>query len=152
MALFMDIHSIEGIFSGTLAYLFNVYDGQVPFSEVVRDANRRGYTEPDPRDDLSGMDVARKLIILGRDALLLAGYKLVVPRGYEFDVSFLGKLATWVVYAAVALVLVTEEGTTWTLVLLWIGIALSLGAGAQYALRAWRHVRAGRDSPVEREP
>ncbi|MCC7462739.1 MAG: bifunctional aspartate kinase/homoserine dehydrogenase I [Gammaproteobacteria bacterium] len=61
------IRSIEGIFSGTLAYLFNVYDGSTPFSAIVRDARQRGYTEPDPRDDLSGMDVARKLIILGRE-------------------------------------------------------------------------------------
>jgi aspartokinase/homoserine dehydrogenase 1 len=62
-----EITSIEGIFSGTLAYLFNVYDGSVPFSQIVRDAKERGYTEPDPRDDLSGTDVARKLIILGRE-------------------------------------------------------------------------------------
>ncbi len=62
-----DITSIEGIFSGTLAYLFNVYDGTTAFSDIVRDARQRGYTEPDPRDDLSGMDVARKLIILGRE-------------------------------------------------------------------------------------
>jgi aspartokinase/homoserine dehydrogenase 1 len=62
-----DIASIEGIFSGTLAYLFNVYDGRTPFSEIVRDAKQRGYTEPDPRDDLSGTDVARKVIILGRE-------------------------------------------------------------------------------------
>ncbi|HEY8507447.1 MAG TPA: bifunctional aspartate kinase/homoserine dehydrogenase I, partial [Steroidobacteraceae bacterium] len=62
-----EITSIEGIFSGTLAYLFNVYDGKTAFSEIVRDAKQRGYTEPDPRDDLSGMDVARKLIILGRE-------------------------------------------------------------------------------------
>lgn len=62
-----EIESIEGIFSGTLAYLFNVYDGKVAFSEIVRDAKQRGYTEPDPRDDLSGTDVARKLIILGRE-------------------------------------------------------------------------------------
>ncbi|MFM2287825.1 MAG: Aspartokinase I/homoserine dehydrogenase [Pseudomonadota bacterium] len=61
------ISSIEGIFSGTLAYLFNVYDGSTPFSAIVRDAKQRGYTEPDPRDDLSGTDVARKLIILGRE-------------------------------------------------------------------------------------
>jgi aspartokinase/homoserine dehydrogenase 1 len=61
------IQSIEGIFSGTLAYLFNVYDGNTPFSAIVREAKQRGYTEPDPRDDLSGMDVARKLIILGRE-------------------------------------------------------------------------------------
>jgi aspartokinase/homoserine dehydrogenase 1 len=62
-----DITSVDGIFSGTLAYLFNVYDGTKPFSEIVREAKQRGYTEPDPRDDLSGMDVARKLIILGRE-------------------------------------------------------------------------------------
>lgn len=62
-----EIDSIEGIFSGTLAYLFNVYDGSVPFSEIVRSAKESGYTEPDPRDDLSGMDVARKLTILARE-------------------------------------------------------------------------------------
>ena len=62
-----EINSIEGIFSGTLAYLFNVYDGSVPFSSIVREAKQRGYTEPDPRDDLSGTDVARKLIILARE-------------------------------------------------------------------------------------
>jgi aspartokinase/homoserine dehydrogenase 1 len=61
------IDRIEGIFSGTLAYLFNVYDGSAPFSAIVREAKQRGYTEPDPRDDLSGTDVARKLIILGRE-------------------------------------------------------------------------------------
>ncbi len=61
------IDSIEGIFSGTLAYLFNVYDGSVPFSAIVREAKQRGYTEPDPRDDLSGTDFARKIIILARE-------------------------------------------------------------------------------------
>jgi aspartokinase/homoserine dehydrogenase 1 len=62
-----DLQRIEGIFSGTLAYLFNTWDGRQPFSEVVRQAKSLGYTEPDPRDDLSGLDVARKLIILGRE-------------------------------------------------------------------------------------
>jgi bifunctional aspartokinase / homoserine dehydrogenase 1 len=62
-----EVQSVEGILSGTLAYLFNVYDGSAGFSEIVRDARRRGYTEPDPRDDLSGIDVARKLTILGRE-------------------------------------------------------------------------------------
>ena len=62
-----DIKSIEGIFSGTLAYLFNVYDGSSSFSNIVQEARTRGFTEPDPRDDLSGMDVARKLIILARE-------------------------------------------------------------------------------------
>jgi aspartokinase/homoserine dehydrogenase 1 len=62
-----EVTSIEGIFSGTLAYLFNVYDGREPFSSIVQAAKQKGYTEPDPRDDLSGMDVARKLIILARE-------------------------------------------------------------------------------------
>jgi aspartokinase/homoserine dehydrogenase 1 len=62
-----EITRIEGIFSGTLAYLFNVFDGSESFSSIVRIAKQKGYTEPDPRDDLSGMDVARKLIILARE-------------------------------------------------------------------------------------
>ena len=62
-----EVHSVHGILSGTLAYLFNVYDGSRPFSEIVREAKENGYTEPDPRDDLSGMDVARKLTILARE-------------------------------------------------------------------------------------
>ena len=62
-----EIRRIEGIFSGTLAYLFNTWDGSEPFSAIVRSAKGLGYTEPDPRDDLSGMDVARKLIILARE-------------------------------------------------------------------------------------
>jgi len=61
------IRSIQGILSGTLAYLFNVYDGSRPFSKIVAEARESGYTEPDPRDDLSGMDVARKLTILARE-------------------------------------------------------------------------------------
>lgn len=60
--------SVEGIFSGTLAWLFNKFDGSVPFSQLVTEARAMGYTEPDPRDDLSGTDVARKLVILAREA------------------------------------------------------------------------------------
>ncbi|WP_343204024.1 homoserine dehydrogenase [Luteibacter sp. Sphag1AF] len=60
--------AVEGMLSGTLAWLFNRYDGNAPFSRLVREAHDMGYTEPDPRDDLSGVDVARKLVILAREA------------------------------------------------------------------------------------
>jgi len=60
------IIKIEGIFSGTLSYLFNQYDGQGDFSEIIKQAHEQGFTEPDPREDLSGNDVARKLLILER--------------------------------------------------------------------------------------
>ncbi|EPS58260.1 hypothetical protein M569_16554, partial [Genlisea aurea] len=58
---------IEGVFSGTLSYIFNNFAGNLTFSEVVKEAKEAGYTEPDPRDDLSGTDVARKVIILARE-------------------------------------------------------------------------------------
>lgn len=61
------IHSVQGILSGTLAYLFNIFDGSDPFSRIVMTARENGFTEPDPRDDLSGTDVARKLTILARE-------------------------------------------------------------------------------------
>ncbi|HKZ09339.1 MAG TPA: homoserine dehydrogenase [Rhodanobacteraceae bacterium] len=59
---------IEGVFSGSFSYLFNHYDGRQPFSTLLREACALGYTEPDPRADLSGEDVARKLLILARAA------------------------------------------------------------------------------------
>jgi aspartokinase/homoserine dehydrogenase 1 len=62
-----EVRRIEGVFSGTLSYLFNSFDGSTPFSEIVRAAREKGYTEPDPREDLSGMDVARKVVILARE-------------------------------------------------------------------------------------
>ncbi|SMO56692.1 bifunctional aspartate kinase/homoserine dehydrogenase I [Fodinibius sediminis] len=63
-----EITRIEGVLSGTLSYIFNTYNGEIPFSEVVKGALQKGYTEPDPREDLNGMDVARKLLILAREA------------------------------------------------------------------------------------
>lgn len=62
------IHRVEGVLSGSLAWLFNHYDGSRPFSDLVRQARQTGYTEPDPRIDLSGEDVRRKLLILARAA------------------------------------------------------------------------------------
>jgi len=62
-----EIVTIEGVLSGTLSYIFNNFVGDKKFSEVVKEAQREGYTEPDPRDDLNGMDVGRKLLILARE-------------------------------------------------------------------------------------
>lgn len=62
------ILKIEAVLSGTLSYIFNTYKGNVHFSDVVLDAKEKGFTEPDPRDDLSGLDVARKALILSRDS------------------------------------------------------------------------------------
>lgn len=62
-----EIIRIEGVLSGTLSYIFNSLDGRRTFSDVVREAHSLGLTEPDPREDLSGVDVARKLIILARE-------------------------------------------------------------------------------------
>ncbi|HXW10866.1 MAG TPA: bifunctional aspartate kinase/homoserine dehydrogenase II, partial [Steroidobacteraceae bacterium] len=105
-----EIRRIEGMFSGTLAYLFNTWDGRQAFSDVVREARSLGYTEPDPRDDLSGMDVARKLIILAREmglrtelaevrveslvpaALAGCGVDEFVERLAEFDGAMLARL------------------------------------------------------------
>lgn len=60
--------TLEGVFSGSLSYLFNQYDGSQPFSVLLAEARKLGYTEPDPRSDLSGEDVARKLLIIARNA------------------------------------------------------------------------------------
>jgi aspartokinase/homoserine dehydrogenase 1 len=62
-----EVLEIEGVLSGTISYIFNTFDGTKPFSEIVQDARSKGYTEPDPREDLSGVDVARKLVILARE-------------------------------------------------------------------------------------
>jgi aspartokinase/homoserine dehydrogenase 1 len=93
------LSSVEGIFSGTLAYLFNVYDGKRPFSDIVKDAKAKGYTEPDPRDDLSGTDFVRKVIILGREMGLKLEMKDVqveslIPPGLDKGTpdDFLAKL------------------------------------------------------------
>ncbi len=66
------IISIESILSGTISYIFNNYKGDVTFHDIVKQAQEKGYTEPDPRDDLRGTDFMRKMLILARDA----GYEL----------------------------------------------------------------------------
>jgi CDP-diacylglycerol--glycerol-3-phosphate 3-phosphatidyltransferase len=80
-------------------------------------------------------------LILVRDAVLVLGTPAALRRGYEFSVSFLGKAATWVLYASLAFVLVTEEGTDWPVALFWCGVALALAAGTLYVASAWRTTR-----------
>lgn len=61
------IRRIEAVLSGTLSFIFNNFDGTKPFSALVREAKAKGYTEPDPRDDLNAMDAARKALVLARE-------------------------------------------------------------------------------------
>ncbi len=63
-----NVIKIEAVLSGSMNYIFSELENGAPFSEVVKQAKEKGFTEPDPRDDLSGMDVARKILILGREA------------------------------------------------------------------------------------
>jgi CDP-diacylglycerol--glycerol-3-phosphate 3-phosphatidyltransferase len=80
-------------------------------------------------------------IILVRDGVLFLGTPAAVRRGYEFSVSFLGKAATWVLYASISFILVTDSGTDWPVALFWAGVSLAIVAGILYALRAWRTTR-----------
>jgi CDP-diacylglycerol--glycerol-3-phosphate 3-phosphatidyltransferase len=78
------------------------------------------------------------VLILARDLVLVAGYKLIVPSGYELSVSFLGKAATWILYASLTLMMVTSAGTDLPYVLFWIGLALAMTAGAFYIVSVLR--------------
>jgi CDP-diacylglycerol--glycerol-3-phosphate 3-phosphatidyltransferase len=81
------------------------------------------------------------LVIPARDLLLLAGYRLVMERGYEFAVNLAGKVATWLLYAALGFVMVTHEGDDWPLWIFWAGVALAGLAMAGYLFKARREVR-----------
>jgi phosphatidylglycerophosphate synthase len=81
------------------------------------------------------------LIILLRDIILVGGYRFVVPKEYELEVSRLGKIATWGLYASIGFTLVTTEGTNWPIVCFWISLALAVVAAAQYILEAGRAIR-----------
>jgi CDP-diacylglycerol--glycerol-3-phosphate 3-phosphatidyltransferase len=80
-------------------------------------------------------------VIVGRDAVLLAGSALLAPRGIEIDVNTVGKAATWVLYAAVFLRIVTHPATQWPVDLLWAGITLALVAGVFYVATAAKELR-----------
>ena len=81
------------------------------------------------------------LLILARDGLLLVGYRVVADRGYEFSVNTLGKAATWLLYAGIAFVMVTHEGTSWPLAVFWSGLGLAALAAVLYIVAAWRQIR-----------
>jgi CDP-diacylglycerol--glycerol-3-phosphate 3-phosphatidyltransferase len=76
-----------------------------------------------------------------RDVLLVAGYKPAVARGYTFEVNFLGKVATWLLYASLAFVMVTHRDDDWPLWIFWAGFALAVAALAQYLWKARREVK-----------
>jgi CDP-diacylglycerol--glycerol-3-phosphate 3-phosphatidyltransferase len=80
-------------------------------------------------------------IVIARDILLIAGYKLVMPRGYELNVNFLGKAATWVLYCALVFVMWTAPSADWPLWIFWFGVALAVAAAVQYLLTALRERR-----------
>jgi CDP-diacylglycerol--glycerol-3-phosphate 3-phosphatidyltransferase len=81
------------------------------------------------------------LAIPARDLALIAGYKLVVERGYDFAVNTAGKAATWLLYASLAFVMCTSKGTDWPLWIFWAGVVLAAISLAGYLLKARREVR-----------
>jgi aspartokinase/homoserine dehydrogenase 1 len=114
------ILSIEGVLSGTLSFIFNELRKGGKFSEIVRRAQQAGYTEPDPRDDLSGADFARKVLILGREL----GFKLeysdvvcesLVPEEYRGEMpvaEFLDRLSSVDEWYANAIAEAAKDGMT----------------------------------------
>ncbi len=81
------------------------------------------------------------LVIPARDLALIAGYKLVVGRGYDFQVNFAGKVATWLLYGSLGFMLATHEGTPWPLWIFWTGVGFAAVALAAYLLKARREVK-----------
>ena len=81
-------------------------------------------------------------IIVLRDALLVGGYRLLMPRGYELNVTMLGKIATWLLYLSVGILTVTGQATEWPLWLFWLALGLALAAAAQYVVKARGEVTA----------
>ena len=80
-------------------------------------------------------------LILARDGVLLLGYAFVKDKGYDFSVNFLGKAATWILYAALAFLLAFGEDVAWPLWIFWIGLGVAVAAAGQYVVAAVRSVR-----------
>jgi CDP-diacylglycerol--glycerol-3-phosphate 3-phosphatidyltransferase len=82
------------------------------------------------------------LLIPARDVVALVGTPIMMGRGYEFRVNLLGKAATWLLYLSLGFMMVTRDGTTWPLVVFWIGLGLAFLALAEYAIKAKREAFA----------
>lgn len=87
------VHRMEAVLSGTLNFVFNNYDGSRPFADVVKQAQDEGYTEPDPRLDLSGTDVMRKILILSREAGVQMEMEEISCNGFLPDSCMQGSVA-----------------------------------------------------------
>jgi CDP-diacylglycerol--glycerol-3-phosphate 3-phosphatidyltransferase len=80
------------------------------------------------------------VVIIARDLLLLVGWRVLAPRGIDLDVNRLGKAATWVLYLAIGLRIVTPDSTRWPLWLFWIGLAAAVVAALAYVRDGWREL------------
>lgn len=89
------IQKMEAVLSGTLNFVFNNYNGNVSFAEVVREAQNQGFTEPDPRLDLSGIDVMRKILILSREAGLKMELEDIACNSFMPEVCMQGDVANF---------------------------------------------------------
>lgn len=83
------------------------------------------------------------LLVVGRDVLLVGGYRLLAPRGIEVSVNFLGKLGTWILYLALVCVMVSDEASRWPLWLFWGGLGVALVAAVLYTAETWVRLRRG---------
>ena len=81
---------------------------------------------------------AALVVIAARDLLLLAGWRVLAPRGVDLDVNLLGKTATWLLYASIGFRIVTRDSTSWPLWLFWIGLGGAVAAAMLYVRDAWR--------------
>ena len=81
------------------------------------------------------------VVIVGRDLVLMAGYKAIAPQGYELNVNLLGKTATWLLYAGIGFLLVTHRATDWPYWVFWTGLALAVVAAGVYVFSAGRELK-----------